>query len=134
MSKKNRPEAVTTFLGADARIEGTIEFDGTIRIDGEATGRIYGAGGTLIVGEGAVVSAEIRVDSAILMGEVTGTVAAANRIEAHPPSQINGDLQAPVVSIEAGVVFSGTCVMKPVGFASLSTPKGEAPQEVSDRQ
>ncbi len=134
MSKKNRSEAVTTFIGADARIEGTIEFDGTIRIDGEATGRIYSKGGTLIIGEQAVVRAEIRVDSAIIMGEINGTVEATHRIEAYPPCRINGDIQAPVVSIEAGVVFNGSCTMKSAGLAAIDYPQAGKSGEVYEKK
>lgn len=111
MGKQGKSDAVTTFIGADAVIEGSINFDGTIRIDGRAKGRISSKSGTLIVGEKAVIEAEISVDVAIIMGEVNGTVSAGNRIEAFPPCRINGDIQAPTVSIEPGVMFNGTCAM-----------------------
>ena len=119
MKKKNRSEAVNTFIGSDARIEGTIVFDGTIRIDGNVTGKIFSKDGTLIVGEQAVVNAEIEVESAVVMGEINGTIAASARMEAYPPCRINGDIQAPVVSIEPGVVFNGTCVMKAANVTSF---------------
>jgi cytoskeletal protein CcmA (bactofilin family) len=133
MSKKNRSDAVTTFIGADARIEGTVEFDGTIRIDGEATGKIRSTGGTLIVGEKAVVNAEIEVDSAILMGEINGTIDATNRVEAYPPCRINGDIQAPVVSIEPGVIFNGTCAMKSANVTSFRAAEAGQPEEIPEK-
>ena len=134
MGKKSPSDSVTTFIGADARIEGTIEFDGTIRIDGTATGRIYSKGGTLIIGERAVVNAEIQVDSAILMGEVNGTIEASNRVSASPPCRVNGDIQAPVVSIEPGVVFNGTCAMKSANITSLRAPESGQPREISEKK
>ena len=132
MKKKSRSEAVSTFIGSDARIEGTIAFDGTIRIDGKVTGRICSAGGTLIVGEQALVNAEIEVDAAIIMGEVNGTIAASDRIEAYPPCRMSGDIQAPVISIEPGVVFNGTCAMKAANVTCFRPQEGERQKDLSE--
>jgi cytoskeletal protein CcmA (bactofilin family) len=132
MKKKNRSEAVSTFIGSDARIEGTIAFDGTIRIDGKLSGRICSAGGTLIVGEQSVVTAEIEVGAAIIMGEVNGTIEASDRIEAYPPCRMSGDIQAPVISIEPGVVFNGTCAMKAANVTSFRPQEGERQKDLSE--
>jgi cytoskeletal protein CcmA (bactofilin family) len=104
--------SISTFLGADSRIEGTVEFKGTIRLDGRVKGRILSSGGTLIVGEKAVIHADIRVDSIIVMGAVTGTIDAQKRVEVYPPGRVDGDIEAGVISIEPGGVFSGNCRMK----------------------
>ena len=132
MKKKNRSEAVNTFIGSDARIEGTIGFDGTIRIDGKVTGKIHSTGGTLIVGEQAVVNAEIEVDVAIVIGEVNGTIVASDRIEAYPPCRINGDIQAPVISIEPGVIFNGTCAMREANVTSFRPQEENRRKEVTE--
>jgi cytoskeletal protein CcmA (bactofilin family) len=51
MKKEKKISSISTFLGSDSSIEGTIEFQGTIRLDGRAKGKISSNGGTLIVGE-----------------------------------------------------------------------------------
>ena len=38
--EKQSHSSVTTFIGSDARIEGTVEFDGAIRLDGKVEGKI----------------------------------------------------------------------------------------------
>ena len=112
MGKEKKQSSVSTLLGSDANIEGTIEFQDTIRLDGNVKGKIYGNDGTVVIGEKAVVEAEIVVDIAIIMGEVNGTIDAKKRIEVYPPARIVGDIQAPTVLIESGVMFDGNCVMK----------------------
>jgi cytoskeletal protein CcmA (bactofilin family) len=112
MKKEKNIGSISTFLGADSRIEGTIEFQGTIRLDGRVKGKIFSNGGTLIVGEKAVVEADIRVSSIIVMGEVSGTIDAKNRVEVHPPGRVNGGIEAGVISIEPGGIFTGNCSMK----------------------
>ena len=64
------------------------------------------------MGEKAVVNAEIVVGTAIVMGEVIGTIDAADRIEVYPPGRIAGDIQSPVISIEQGGMLNGNCAMK----------------------
>ncbi len=112
MRKAKNEDSITTFLGVDASIEGTIEFKGTIRLDGRVKGKIISEGGTVIVGENAVVNADINVDSAVIMGEVNGIIEATNSIKVYPPGSVKGDIQAPVISIDAGVKFDGNCAMK----------------------
>jgi cytoskeletal protein CcmA (bactofilin family) len=47
------------------------------------------------------------------MGEVNGRIEATERIEVYPPGRVGGDIQSPVISIEPGGMFNGSCVMKP---------------------
>jgi len=107
-----KADSISTFLGSQASVDGTIEFQGTIRLDGSVKGKIKSNGGTLIVGEKAVVDAEVFVGTAIIMGEVRGTINAEERIEVYPPGRVVGDIQAPVISIEEGGLFNGNCAMK----------------------
>ena len=112
MKNEKKLGSISTFLGADSRIEGTIEFQGTIRLDGRVKGKIFSKGGTLIVGEKAVIHADIHVDSIIVMGDVSGIIDAKERVEVHPPGRVSGDIEAGVISIEPGGVFTGNCSMK----------------------
>jgi cytoskeletal protein CcmA (bactofilin family) len=113
MKKAKKENSISTFLGSDASIEGTVEFQGMIRLDGNVKGKIFSNRGTVIVGEKAVIDAEMNVDVAIVMGRVNGTIDARDRIEIYPPARVIGDIGAPVISIEAGVMFNGNCTMKP---------------------
>ncbi len=126
MKKTKKVDAISTFIGLDAGIEGTIDFKGTIRLDGKVTGKIISEDGTVIIGEKAVINAEISVGVAIVMGAVNGVIEAKDRIEVYPPGRIQGDIQAPAVSMEAGVVFNGNCAMQ---ARTLAMQKGMATKE-----
>lgn len=112
MKKDKGSDRISTFIGADASIDGTIEFKGTIRVDGTVKGKITSNSGTVVVGEKAVVNAEVFVNVAVIMGEFNGTIDAKERIEVYPPGRVGGDIRAPVISIEPGGVFNGNCEMK----------------------
>ena len=123
MKKSKKVNSVSTFLGSDGIIEGTIEFKKTIRLDGKVKGKILSNSGTVIVGEKAVIQADINVDVVIIMGKVNGTIDARERIEVYPPGRIVGDIQAPTVLIESGVVFNGNCSMKSPKKVSAVKPR-----------
>ncbi|OQY06946.1 MAG: hypothetical protein B6I22_04230 [Desulfobacteraceae bacterium 4572_123] len=118
MKKGKKHDSISTFLGPDASIDGTVEFRGAIRLDGNVKGKVKSNGGTVIVGEKAVLEAKITVGVAIIMGEVHGTIDAQDRIEIYPPGRVIGDIQAPVITVEEGGVFNGNCIMKDKAISS----------------
>ena len=132
MKKEKKKDSISTFIGPGVSIEGTIEFEGTIRLDGHVKGKIYTNSGTVIVGEKAVLDADVIVDSAIIMGEVNGTIDAREKIEVYPPGRVLGDIQAPIISIESGVVINGTCLMKAqtISPTNIADTKAKAAIEV----
>lgn len=112
MRKSKKTDLISTYLGSDGNIEGTIEFKNTIRLDGSVKGKIFSKAGTVIIGEKAVINARINVEIAVIMGKVNGTIDARKRIEIYPPACVVGDIQAPTIVIESGVMFNGNCSMK----------------------
>ena len=106
---KKSEKGIQTFLGAETTLEGKLVFEGTVRLDGHFTGAVESKDGMVIVGEKAVINADILVDTANVSGEVRGDIRATNRIELHQPARVFGDLSAPVVLIDVGVVFDGKC-------------------------
>jgi cytoskeletal protein CcmA (bactofilin family) len=111
-TKEKGTDPISTFLGVETAIEGAVSFTGTIRLDGKVTGKIESQSGTVIIGEKAVIEADIAAGVVIVMGRVKGMIDASSRIEVFPPAQIDGDIQAPVISMDAGVKFNGKCTMK----------------------
>ena len=95
-------------------VEGKVTFEGTVRVDGKFKGE-FRSSGTLHVGEGAVVEAELNVDKAIISGEVRGVVNAASRVELKAPGRVIGDIRTPTLIIGEGVIFEGNCVMTKKG-------------------
>ncbi len=127
MKKEKKIDSISTFIGSDASFEGTIEFQGTIRVDGRVKGKIYSEGGTLIVGEKAVVNADIVAGAVIVLGELNGTIDAKERIEVYPPGRLGGDVLAAVISIKPGGIFNGNCAMK---IQTAPSKKAPAPSNI----
>ena len=112
---KKRDE-INAFLGKNTEFEGKLSFKGAVRIDGQFKGEIVSEG-TLIVGQSAQVESDVHVSRIVISGEFKGNIFANNRIEIHAPGRVFGNLQAPVVVIDEGVVFEGNCRMLKEGVA-----------------
>ena len=104
-------DEINAFLGKNTEFEGKLSFSGAVRIDGKFKGEIFTAG-TLIIGESAVIESNVHVSHVIISGEIRGNVVAEKRIEIHAPGKVFGNIQAPVVVIDEGVIFEGNCRMQ----------------------
>jgi cytoskeletal protein CcmA (bactofilin family) len=111
--KKSREE-INAFLGEDTDFEGKFSFTGAVRIDGKFSGEIQSSG-TLIIGESAIIKAQIHIADIIISGEVHGDIFAENKIEIGVPGKLFGNIQTPKLVIEEGVIFEGKCKMKELG-------------------
>ena len=112
-------EAAQAHLGKGSRVEGRLTFEGSVRIDGEIDGEID-AQGSVLIGETAVVRAQISAASIVLKGKVTGDLLGRKRVELHVPARLQGNITTPSLVIHEGVVFEGHCSM-----GSVSDTKSE---------
>ena len=108
--KRKHKEEISTILGWGTEFEGKLAFEGAVRVDGKFTGEVQSSG-MLIIGEKAVVRAEIQAGIVLVHGEVHGTISAQSRIEAYSPARIYGDIYSPVLVLGEGVIFEGTSHM-----------------------
>ncbi|MBW1740629.1 MAG: polymer-forming cytoskeletal protein [Deltaproteobacteria bacterium] len=118
---KKSKKGIQTFLGPDTTLEGKLVFEGAVRLDGRFTGTIESKKGVMVVGEKAIIHADISVHTARVSGEVSGNIHATHCIELHAPARVFGDLCAPTVVIDAGVVFHGNCTMQPKDTTATKT-------------
>ena len=120
-------EKVSAFVGPGGEFKGIINYQGTIRIDGRLEGEVRTTG-TLLVGREATISAKIEAGRIICQGHVIGDMIAHEKAQLLAPAVVNGSVKAPILSIEEGVVFDGTCEMGSVGTPQ-SKHREEATQE-----
>ena len=109
--KKTNDDQIIGFLGREISLSGRLHFNGAVRIDGKYEGEID-AEGRLIVGDEAVVIANIRVDEALVMGVVKGTIDARGRLEIRSQGKVFGDIKTPKLIIHDGAIFEGQCIME----------------------
>lgn len=116
-----KSKEIDAFIGPQTAVEGNLKVDGTVRIDGHFRGNIASHGCTMIVGEKAVIEADIAVHTVTVSGEVKGNINATRRIVLSSTARVFGDLHAPEVLIDAGSVLDGRCTINPKDAAAGKT-------------
>lgn len=100
---------INAYLGRGSRVSGKLNFDGTVRVDGQVEGEI--SANELIVGERAIVTAQINGQTIVIRGKVTGDINARKRVEIRSPGKLYGNIVTPSLVIHDGVIFEGHCSM-----------------------
>jgi cytoskeletal protein CcmA (bactofilin family) len=113
---------LTAFIDEGSEIDGKYTFSGTVMLNGKLSGEIH-SDDTLIIGEKGVVNANVRAGTVVISGELVGNVLATERVELRGTARVFGDVEAPVVVVEEGVLFEGHCRMskgKPAEVVALN--------------
>ena len=101
---------VTTVFSKDTDFNGELSFKKSLQINGNFEGEIV-SGGFLVIGEGAVVKANIKAKTVIIIGTVHGNIEATSRLEIHAAGKLYGNIRTAKLQIADGVVFEGKCEM-----------------------
>ena len=99
-------DIVGGFLDNGTEVTGELQFSNTLRIDGAFHGSIVGED-RLIIGEQAVVHADIRVGDIEIRGQVYGNVEAQRQAEILSTGFLRGDIHSGVLIVQAGATFEG---------------------------
>ncbi len=102
------------YLDSGSKVSGKLHFEGPVRLDGQIEGEIQ-AKESLVIGESAVITAQIKGASVVVAGKVSGDITATQRIEIRPSAKVLGNLSAPVLVIQEGALFEGHCAMQAEG-------------------
>ena len=111
-NKKNKGESgLNTIIGKGSVIEGTLEVEGEIRIDGTVKGKISSSE-SLTIGNGGIVEADLNTKVAVIGGNVIGTVFALERIELQSKAIVEGDITTKNLVVEEEAIFHGKYNMR----------------------
>jgi cytoskeletal protein CcmA (bactofilin family) len=103
-------EDFDTILSSDIDFTGTLYFEKPFLIRGKVFGEIS-ATSLLVVGEAAVVEANINASAVVIKGSVTGNVTVSDRVEISTTGKLTGNVAAPEICMESGCIFNGLCAM-----------------------
>ena len=107
---KTDDDQIKAYMGKDTVFNGSLNYDGTVRIDGKFEGKVI-TEDTLIIGESGHLMAEVNAGTVICMGRVEGTIVASKKVEIHSTSKVLGNIKSPAIDIELGGILDGNCDM-----------------------
>ncbi len=97
------------FVGDVLKFTGEVRFKSMLRIDGNFSGQVSSADGTLIVSNGAqVTEAVINVAVAKINGTVAGAIKVSKELVLGRTASVTGTVSAPTLVVEEGALFNGS--------------------------
>ncbi len=116
---------IETVIGPNCSVNGMLQSDGGVRIEGTFDGEIRTAG-NLIVAESAKVIAEVQAYNVVISGSMKGNIT-ANRIEITETGKLWGDLNVNSLLLSEGAFLRGQTNMG----GDIEPPMIEAPQKTN---
>ena len=104
--RRRGSEEIAGFLDKGTSLTGELQFSGQLQIHGNFHGSIT-TNDILVIGEHAVIHADIRAGEIEIHGSIFGNIEAKRRIEIHPKGRVQGDVESPMLVINPGAIFDG---------------------------
>lgn len=109
-----------TVISKESTFNGNVRSDGDILIEGSFEGEID-CKGTVIIAEGANVSATVRARNSTVAGSANGDFTCEERLTIQSSGEMRGKAQAPTLVVEEGAFFEGEFKMGSGGFTSATS-------------
>jgi len=109
MNNTNSPDRLNRIVDGTS-IEGDINSESNIRIDGFVRGTLT-TKGRLFIGPKGKIEGEVICASAEIEGGLIGTIKVEELLTLKATAKLQGDILTGKLSIEPGAVFTGTCSM-----------------------
>ncbi|MDX6765182.1 MAG: polymer-forming cytoskeletal protein [Candidatus Methylacidiphilales bacterium] len=107
MEPTRSTKSTNAHISEDVEFKGTLCFSSSMEINGRFEGEII-ADGPLIIGESAVVKADIQAQSTVVIrGKMQGNIDAKDKVEVAAKAQLYGDVVSPRFSLSDGATFVG---------------------------
>ncbi|HMV78763.1 MAG TPA: polymer-forming cytoskeletal protein [Leptospiraceae bacterium] len=103
---------VNSIIGEGSEFSGEFRVNGLVRIDGKFRGLID-TEGKVLIGKTGIIDTDIKARIVVAGGQVNGNIYASEKVILLATCRLYGDIIAPVLVIEEGVVFQGKCTITP---------------------
>jgi cytoskeletal protein CcmA (bactofilin family) len=125
--RDSRPATrIDTLIGKAAKVQGDVEFEGGLHLDGRVAGnvRAVGApGASISVSEHGSIEGSVEVPNVTLNGSVRGDIHATERVVLGPLARVHGNVRYGVIEMTLGAEIKGKLVPLPsVAGASMESP------------
>jgi cytoskeletal protein CcmA (bactofilin family) len=118
-----------SIIAAGTKIDGDVETDGVIRIEGRVEGAIRAAR-QVLVGRQGEVHGDITTREAVVGGRVEGTITATERLEVQATSVIVGDINTRAIAVIEGGTINGSVRIADASARTDAEPASEPPPSV----
>ena len=114
MFSRDPPQArIDTLIGKTARVNGDVEFQGGLHLDGQVRGSVRSdpsRDSTLSVSESGAIEGDVQVPNVVLNGRVKGDIHAPERVVLGATAQVEGNVYYGVIEMTLGAQIIGKLV------------------------
>lgn len=107
---ENLHAAAETVVGPSVKIQGDLNSEGNIKIEGQVSGKVKTTQSVYLSQE-AKVAADILAGNAVIGGEVLGNIKVSGHLVLQGTAKISGDISCQIFRVEDGAQFTGKCTM-----------------------
>jgi len=123
----------TSLLSKNVKIEGDIQGEKNLQVEGQLKGSIKVTGNVLI-GNTGIVEADIEAQSIVIQGNVTGNVIVRQQLEIQPTGRLIGDCTARSIDIKEGAILEGRLNMiRPSGDSGAAQALSTTTEKSSEK-
>lgn len=130
---KVKTSTITTFIGKDCIVEGKIQTDASLRVDGTFIGDIRSKGVVILTPSGKVVGT-IEAENIIVAGIMEGNMSIRDKVNVEPTGQIYGEIVTKKFVIDEESIFQGNCIMNRDGEHIPVTPYDKDGKDKEDKK
>jgi cytoskeletal protein CcmA (bactofilin family) len=116
--KKDSLSEDVSIISNGVKIDGNLESNGNVRIDGTIIGNII-VNGNLTLGDLGKLNGDVKAKNITMSGHVVGKITAEEKLKLEPKSVLKGDLITKFLIIEEGAFFEGTSRMNNVSASAI---------------
>ena len=107
---KGSAAATTSILSKEVKIEGDIQGNENLQVEGKFKGSIN-LTGDIFIGVTGVLEADVEADNIVIQGQVSGNVTARKQLQIQSSGKLLGDCTAHSIEIKEGALFEGRSKM-----------------------
>jgi cytoskeletal protein CcmA (bactofilin family) len=108
---RSSTEQLVMDLGTSVIIKGELSGSEDLTLCGQMEGSVLLPDHTLTIGPRADIKAEVVAKAVVILGTITGPVAATERVEIGATGSVTGDITSPRLAIADGAHFCGKVEM-----------------------
>lgn len=106
-----------TFISKGSEITGDIRASGNLRVDGVIRGNVLVEGDLEVSTGGVIEGKDVSARNIVIHGLVKATISAGEQLRIHAQGEVQGDVTAQSLDIEAGARF--------IGYSHTGKPSAE---------
>lgn len=106
-----------TFISKGSEITGDIRASGNLRVDGVIRGNVLVEGDLEVSAGGVIEGKDVSARNIVIHGLVKATITAGEQLRIHAQGEVQGDVTAQSLDIEAGARF--------IGYSHTGKPSAE---------